>query len=290
MTHLGTLKSSKPQPPEPKIKINVGQVKETHVYPLNTSLRSNNGKYLTTIPEHTTITGFDIDKYNGWEWAEDRDASTNILTYLGNYISDNALKGKYGNTEPRNRLYEYATHLQDEIGLQRSGTILAQRYPTVVIDNLDKMTKSRSASSQELTNMSLTSAGIQEAASILQYFDGLVDPNGKADLEYIYGTHSTATSPDRSTRKSVQAVGDMLKQALDKIYNGEEIQSMALSDEMKNKISSELFKKYITTLEEEAEQDSILKEILKQYRIIESETDYISTATKLKDQKFNELN
>lgn len=292
MSHLSSLKSARSTSPEPKIKIKVGQVKETHAYPLNTSLRNNNEKYLATVAEHVgKMSKTDFGK-NYSDWVNARDASSNIYTYVGNYISDEALREKY-KSNTFYRFNEYVENLSATLGAERSGTILSKRYPQQIIDNLDNMTKSKSASSQELTNMAMTSAGLQEATAILQ----MVDKSADFDSEIITGTHSTATSPDQATRQSVKAVGDMLNDALDRIYNGTETKAMGLSEPERNKIASEMFSNYIETLDQNAEDNTALKEILKHYKACVNEPEFQSTATQTiqnetvrNSHKFNELN
>jgi hypothetical protein len=266
MSHLSSLKSAKSSSPEPKIRIKIGQVKETHAYPLNTSLRNNNGKYLATVAEHLASMPKKDFGNTYSDWVNARDASSNIYTYTGNYISDDALREKY-KSNTYQRLKEYAENLSDIMGTERSGTILSKRYPQPIIDNMDTMTKSKSASSQELTNMALTSAGIQEASAIIQMVDRYADPKNNFDTELLIGTHSTATSPDRATVESIKAVGDMLNDALDRMYNGTEINSMGLSEDSRNKIASEMFEGYIETLNEQANENTALKEILKHYKM-----------------------
>ena len=151
--------------------------------------------------------------------------------------------------------------------------------------------------------MSLTTAGIQEAQSLVSVFDKNKDDN--FDSTYIIGTHSTATSPDKAARQAVEVVGETLNQALEKIYNGDEVKSMALSDEMKNKISSGMFDAYVEKLKETSaiNENSILHKILDEYEVIKlSNNDHFSTTQDETLQthenldkyevvkKFNELN
>lgn len=297
MSHLGTLSSSKVKSsPEPKIKIKIGQVKETHAYPLNTSLRHKDDKYLSTVDEHLKSMSKNDFGTNYNDWSTSRDASVNQYTYVGNYISDDALKEKY-KSDTFYRLKEYVENLSNIFGTEKAGTILSKRHNGPMLDNISTTTKTLTGSSQELTQMALTSAGMQEATTLIQLIDQYADPNGEFDSEYITGTHSTATSPDKATVDSVKAVGQVLKDMVDKIYNSDELLSMAVSPEMQNKIASNLYENYISTLEEKSADNSALKEVLKQYRIVQNTTEFQSKATEdtnakneLRNFKFNELN
>lgn len=273
--HLDSLKSSKvTDSPKPKITINVGQAKDTQIYPLNASLKYKKEKgYYDTISHY--IKDSSIYNVNGMSGISN--ARDNTLKHTGNYISDDALKAKLTSNVIGDRLKDYDFNLQYYTGQTEAESILAKRLNRLMINNKREANYPRGYTPKELARMSLTTAGIQEVQSVLDWVD---NPDDDFDMGYIIGTHSTSTSPDKSTRAVVKAVGDTLNNALDKIYNGEELQSMAVSDEMKNKIASDMFDEYIKELKNStATSDGPMKEILKAYEVIKANSESSSDSS-----------
>lgn len=267
--HLDSLKSAKvTDSPRPKITINVGQAKDTQIYPLNASLKYTKGKgYYDTISHYIK----DSSIYNVYGMSGISNARDNDLKHTGNYISDDALKAKLTSNDIGDRLKDYDFNLQYYTGQTEAESILAKRLNRLMINNKKEANYPRGYTPKELARMSLTTAGIQEVQSVLDWVD---NPDDDFDMGYIIGTRSTSTSPDKSTRAAVKAVGDTLINALDKIYNGEELQSMVVSDEMKNKIASDMFDEYINELTNStATSDGPAKEILKLYKVIKANSD-----------------
>lgn len=265
--HLNSLKSAKvTDSPRPKITIKVGQAKDTQIYPLNASL-----KYINNKGYYNTITQYISDPSTYSEISQDSisslsEARNNKLKHTGNYISDDALKAKITATDLTGRIKDYDLNLQYYTGQTEAQSILAKRLNRIMINNKKDANYPRGYTPKELAQMSLATAGIQEVQSILDWTD---NPDDDFDMGYIIGTHSTSTSPDKSTRAAVKAVGETLISALDKIYNGEELQSMAVSKEMKNKIASDMFDEYIKTLNESsATSDGPMRDILEAYEVI----------------------
>lgn len=265
--HLNSLKSAKvTDSPRPKITITVGQAKDTQIYPLNASL-----KYINNKGYYDTITQYISDPSTYSEISQDSisslsEARNNKLKHTGNYISDDALKAKITATDLTGRIKDYDLNLQYYTGQTEAQSILAKRLNRIMINNKKDANYPRGYTPKELAQMSLATAGIQEVQSILDWTD---NPDDDFDMGYIIGTHSTSTSPDKSTRAAVKAVGETLISALDKIYNGEELQSMAVSKEMKNKIASDMFDEYIKTLKESsAASDGPMRDILEAYEVI----------------------
>lgn len=265
--HLNSLKSAKvTDSPRPKITIKVGQAKDTQIYPLNASL-----KYINNKGYYNTITQYISDPSTYSEISQDSisslsEARDNKLKHTGNYISDDALKAKITTTDLTGRIKDYDLNLQYYTGQTEAQSILAKRLNRIMINNKKDANYPRGYTPKELAQMSLATAGIQEVQSILDWTD---NPDDDFDMGYIIGTHSTSTSPDKSTRAAVKAVGETLISALDKIYNGEELQSMAVSKEMKNKIASDMFDEYIKNLKESsATSDGPLRDILEAYEVI----------------------
>jgi hypothetical protein len=117
---------------------------------------------------------------------------------------------------------------------------------------------------QSLASAGLTSALLNEGVSLARRLNA----NDK-----VVGTDSLALNQQDYIKKSIRAIGDALYEAADRIYNGEEIKSMAITEEMRNKISSDLFSKFIENLKLSAatDTDSTLHEILKNYEVLASE-------------------
>lgn len=263
MTHLDSLKSAKPEQPTPKITIKVGNARDTQVYPLNATLKISNDGYSKTVQQYLEKSSLpSVSEANIQKHRDD----PNGIMFMGNYLSDEALMGKYTNTAFDRRQNEYIDHLIDAFGRVKGETPMNKRMNQRMRNDSSKMSYPRGYIPQELAQMSLTATGIQEAQSII----GAFDKEGGVDLEYIIGTHSTATSPDKATRQAVYAIGETLNEALDKIYNGEEMKSMALSEEAKNKIASDMFEEYINNLyfSTATDENSILHKILEEYKVL----------------------
>ena len=261
MNHLNSLKSARvTESPTPKIKIKVGQANDTQIYPLNASL-----KYLDEDGYFKTVTRYKDkqSKANIGSMKDITDArnNPNVYMYAGNYISDDALRAKYVNTKMGERLDEYIEHLENATGRTKAETILNKRMNRFMRNDSSTMKYPRGHIPQNLATMSLIGSGIQEAQAITKW------ATDSETAEYIIGTHSTSTSPDRATVTAVRAVGETLQEALDRIYNGEELQSMALSEQMKNKVAKDMFDEYMNTMYmSTATQDSVLKQIISAYK------------------------
>lgn len=300
MSHIDSLKSYKPEQPAPKITIKVGNAKDVQVYPLNKSLKIVGDGYAKTINEYAPKDSSTSLTYSDLYGLRD---DANGFMYMGNYLVDDALTSKYKNSNVAGRVKEYSDTLQYYIGQTKAQTPMNKRMNKHMRNDISSMSYPRGYTPKELARMSLTTAGIQEAQSLVSVFDKNKDDN--FDSTYIIGTHSTATSPDKAARQAVEVVGETLNQALEKIYNGDEVKSMALSDEMKNKISSGMFDAYVEKLKETSaiNENSILHKILDEYEVIKlSNNDHFSTTQDETLQihenldkyevvkKFNELN
>ena len=311
MNHIGTLKSARvSDSPNPKITIKIGQATDTQIYPLNATLKyiDEDGYFKTVSTYKENQSKANINSIQDIVNARN---NPNVYMYAGNYISDDALRAKYSNTNMSKRLDEYIEHLENATGRVKAESILNKRMNRLMRDDSSTMKYPRGHIPQSLATMSLVSAGIQEVQAVTRWATD-------SDIaEYVIGTHSTCTSPDRATIKAIHAIGETLHEALDKIYNGEEIHSMALSDQMRNKVAKNMFDEYMSTMyTSTATQDSILKKIIQAYKeneqqdnniqitnnnhienVIKPKTDVYSTATqdnqlkeKLSNTKFNELN
>ena len=298
MSHIDNLKSSKPESPNPKITIKIGNAKDIQAYPLNTSLRLNStgDGYIKTITQ-TQSKLPDKPSYNDLYISRDNPSDR---MFIGNYISDTVLNDKYTQANIGLRQDEYVQNLGGVFGTVTGQTLQNKKMNRLMRNDSSTMKYPRGYIPQDLARISLTSAGIQEAQSVTRAFD----KEGGTDLEYIIGTHSTATSPDKATIQAIKAIGDTLNEALDKIYNGDEMKSMAVSEEMKNKIASDMFDEYMKTQDNSTatNKNIILHKIIEQYDAIKNDDNVsISRATDkntnehkqletYKTEKFNELN
>ena len=272
--HLDSLKAYKvTESPKPKIVINVGQAKDTQIYPLNASLKYIEKKgYFNTIKDYISDTStYDEIKGSSISANDINNARNNSLKYTGNYISDDALKATIKSNNLQQRIKDYDFNLQYYTGQTEAESILAKRLNRLMINDRNSTNYPRGYTPKELARMSLTTAGIQEVQSVLNWTD---NPDDNFDMEWIIGTHSTGTSPDKATRDAIIAVGQTLNTALDKIYNGEEIKSMVVSEEMRNKIATDMFNEYIKGLKDStATSDGPLKAILDAYEVIKKQED-----------------
>ena len=85
----------------------------------------------------------------------------------------------------------------------------------------------------------------------------------------------SASFPNIHNIDKIHALKDMLNAALEKIYKGGEIQSMAVSDQMKAKIAEDMFDEFLKDLEmSKATNNETLKRFLSVYRTLQEEDKY----------------
>ena len=237
--HLDSLKAYKvTESPKPKIIINVGQAKDIQIYPLNASLKYIEKKgYFNTIKDYISDKStYDEIKGSSISPNDINNARNNSLKYTGNYISDDALKATIKSNNLQQRIKDYDFNLQYYTGQTEAESILAKRLNRLMINDRSSTNYPRGYTPKELARMSLTTAGIQEVQSVLGWVD---NPDDNFDMEWIIGTHSTSTSPDKSTRESIKAIGETLKGKVDVTYVGENNNSIATHDKSsKEKLSS----------------------------------------------------
>ena len=262
--HISSLKSSnnETQSPKPTIKIKVGQVKETQSFPLNTTLRKNqNGKY-------DKITANDSNYYNDIDeklGKTDTMIGINNLRsgtamVIGNYIDDETLNRKYVNDEIGKRLQDYLRHLreasiEDKIK-NRKHEQFQQKY--------DRMNYVPDNTSQSAASSGLFATVMNEVTSIASHAGALGS------------TYSAATNPSNEEKTALKAIGEILNAAVDRIYNGPEMKSMAaqgVSETDRAKIANNSFEAFIRELETStATSDNyLMKEVLKNYRVVQNE-------------------
>ena len=278
MSHLDSLQSAKTSSPEPKITIKVGQVTETHSYPLNASLRSDSstGRY-KSVPSQHKYDATDIESV-----YKNRD-SKGSLGYIGNFISDDALKTTSSKNELHQRLEDYNNELSyyvsNSSNTPETSINYKARYRKTSDDVTDiDMVKSRNATPDSLARASLMSAGMQEAMAIASGIGKWTDPEV---MSYIIGTHSTATSPDKTTRETIEAIGETLNGALDRIYEG--VNSMALSPKKKNELAQKLFDDYLAAIYK-LDGNGNVTNIIEGYRSMASQKDPNSTEKEILSQ------
>ena len=276
MDHVNSLKSSTKESPNPKIVIKVGNAKDIQVYPLNASLKiTESDGYAKTIDDYRKNTSF--ENVRGFASMHQSRKDPNGYMFAGNYIVDDALTAKYIEELYIMRQNEYLDNLMYATGHVKGETIANKRMNYLMRNDSSTMKYPRGYIPQDLAKMSLTTAGIQEAQS----FIGAFDKKGGTDLGYIIGTHSTATAPDKATRQAVEIVGDTLLEALDKFYNGPEITSTGLPDEVRNDIAYRNFAKYMDNLHKSyaLSKDSITCKIIDEYNKIISNAQFTTDSS-----------
>ena len=139
--------------------------------------------------------------------------------------------------------------------------------PGININNNDRMNYIPGTSSQSAAKSSLFAAAMNEAVSIATHI-GVSDD--------IVGTKSLATNPQNEQVSAMRSIGEMMNAAVERIYNGPEMKSMAaqgVSDEKRAKIANNSFDAFIRQLEESTatSEDYNMRTFLKNYRVIQNE-------------------
>ena len=295
LSHIGTLSSSRHGSDEvkPKIKIKIGQVKETQAYPLNVSLTgSDEYGYAKTIQTHmndhqipsniSISTPNDIYELRGRYNPVTKEYEPGNLTFAGEFISDNVLTKRYASEDMGERLSQNLSMMSNELGKTKAQTISERRFSSPkIIDDAQKMQYKPDDLPQTAASIGLFAAGMNEAVSIA--YKAGVDSN-------IVGTRSLATDQTRSVRQSLEAIRDSMNAAIDRIYNGQEMKSMAVNgvpDSVRANLANGAFNAFLDNLElSSATQNPIMQSFIRNYRKIEN-TEYISKAT---GTKFSSIN
>ena len=152
--------------------------------------------------------------------------------------------------------------------------ISRRRLGPKMVDGLEEMNYSKEGSSQMAAIASLTASLLNEANDIASR----AGSKGK-----WFNTNSLALNQEDYIIDGMSAIGETLQDAADKIYNGAELKSLALTDYMRAQVANRLFSEYIDRLEAEAEEGSTLERVLKSYRMVSLEDMPRSTATSKKE-------
>ena len=270
LSHISELSSSHDgnTPPAPKIKIKVGQVREKQSYPLNATLKTGDDGYVKTILEYMDTYGnTDSVLSNIKSFNDIFNARDNNIGYAGNYLNDDALNKRYAHPKFEDRQADYISNLISSVGITKGETLGVKRMPGINIDNNDRMNYIPGTSSQSAAKSSLFAAAMNEAVSIATHI-GVSDD--------IVGTKSLATNPQNEQVSAMRSIGEMMNAAVERIYNGPEMKSMAaqgVSDEKRAKIANNSFDAFIRQLEESTatSEDYNMRTFLKNYRVIQNE-------------------
>lgn len=270
LSHISELSSSHDgnTPPTPKIKIKVGQVREKQSYPLNATLKTGDDGYVKTILEYMDADGkTDSVLSNIKSFNDIFNARDNNIGYAGNYLNDDALNKRYAHPKFEDRQADYISNLISSVGITKGETLGVKRMPGINIDNNDRMNYIPGTSSQSAAKSSLFAAAMNEAVSIATHI-GVSDD--------IVGTKSLATNPQNEQVSAMRSIGEMMNAAVERIYNGPEMKSMAaqgVSDEKRAKIANNSFDAFIRQLEESTatSEDYNMRTFLKNYRVIQNE-------------------
>ena len=270
LSHISNLSSSNSDTssPKPKIKIKVGQVREKQSYPLNYTLKTGDMGYVKTILDHMDADGGtdsflqNISKYGALFNARD-----GKIVYLGNFLNDDALNKRYTHTQLGERQVDYLDNLSHSVGQSKANTVSVKRLPSEIINNGDRMNYIPGNSSQSAAAEGLFATAMNEAVSIATHA-------GVSDR--IIGTKSLATNPQKEQVSAMRSIGEMMNAAVERIYNGPEMKSMAaqgVSDEQRAKIANNSFEAFVRSLEQSTatSEDYNMKEFLKNYRIMQNE-------------------
>ena len=270
LSHISELNSSNKDAssPKPKIKIKIGQVREKQSYPLNATLKTGDTGYVKTILDHMDIDGGTESLLsNISSFGELYDARDNNVGYMGNYLNDDTLNKRYTNTKLGQRQVDYLDHLSNSVGQSKANTISVKRLPNDVINNGNRMNYIPGSSSQNAAKSGLFATAMNDAVSIATH-SGVNDS--------IVGSKSLATNPQKEQISAMQSIGEMMNAAVERIYNGPEMKSMAaqgVSDEKRAMIANNSFEAFVRQLEDSTatSEDYNMREFLKNYRIIQNQ-------------------
>ena len=270
LSHISELKSSNKDTssPKPKIKIKVGQVREKQSYPLNATLQAGANGYMKTIIDRLDIDSqlegnlINVDSFGSLFKAREEKGA-----FLGNFLNDDALNKKYVQTALGPRQVDYLHNLKENVGQTKADTISVKRLTNEVINNGDRMNYIPGSSSQSAAKIGLFTAAMNEAVSIATHA-------GVSDT--IIGTKSLATNPQKEQVSAMQSIGEMMNAAVERIYNGPEMKSMAaqgVSDEKRAMIANNSFEAFLRNIEKSTatSEDYNMREFLKNYHVIKNQ-------------------
>lgn len=270
LSHISELKSSNKDTssPKPKIKIKVGQVREKQSYPLNATLQAGENGYMKTIIDRLDIDSqlegnlINVDSFGSLFKAREEKGA-----FLGNFLNDDALNKKYVQTALGPRQVDYLHNLKENVGQAKADTISVKRLTNEVINNGDRMNYMPGSSSQSAAKIGLFTAAMNEAVSIATHA-------GVSDT--IIGTKSLATNPQKEQVSAMRSIGEMMNAAVERIYNGPEMKSMAaqgVSDEKRAMIANNSFEAFLRNIEESTatSEDYNMREFLKNYHVIKNQ-------------------
>ena len=270
LSHISELKSSNKDTssPKPKSKIKVGQVREKQSYPLNATLQAGENGYMKTIIERLDIDSqlegnlINVDSFGSLFKAREEKGA-----FLGNFLNDDALNKKYVQTALGPRQVDYLHNLKENVGQAKADTISVKRLTNEVINNGDRMNYIPGSSSQSAAKIGLFTAAMNEAVSIATHA-------GVSDT--IIGTKSLATNPQKEQVSAMKSIGEMMNAAVERIYNGPEMKSMAaqgVSDEKRAMIANNSFEAFLRNIEESTatSKDYNMREFLKNYHVIKNQ-------------------
>lgn len=270
LSHIADLSSSNhdTSSPKPKIKIKVGQVREKQSYPLNATLKAGKNGYMKTVIDRIDEDGqLEGTLININDFGPLFQARNGKAAFMGNFLNDDALNKKYFHKRLGDRQSDYLYNLSENVGQSKANTISVRRLPDNLENDMDKMSYIPENSSQGAAQAGLFSTVMNEAVSIASHAGVGSD---------IIGTKSLATNPQKEQVEAMEAIGEMMNAAVERIYNGPEMKSMAaqgVSDSQRAAIANNSFAAFIDELELSAatSDDYYMKEFLRNYRVIKNE-------------------
>ena len=243
----------------PKIKIKVGQVKEKQAYTLNRFLKKGATGY-KKISEASDVPKASFEKTGAF-----RDAKEETIGYFADFISDDIFNKTYKDSKIDKRVKEgYIENVKNEMMRGEANTLGVKRLPKTMIDEHDKMSYTPGRQSQSAAKAGLFATIMNEAVAI-----GTSSGIGSN----IVGTQSKATDPDTQNIHSMEAIGIAMNAAVERIYGGPEMTSMAVqgvSDQQRASIANKLFSDYIDSLDRSTDPNSNLGRFIRNYRMFES--------------------
>jgi len=256
MEHINSLSSSNKEASKAKLAIKVGNVREKHAFPLNSTLIPNTNGYAITpkdqqkLNRKSKLTGNDADPKAVYEQRRD----PNGMLYAGNYVYDEVLNSRNKDENFNRQIENFLDNQIYSVGQGGSMSVTMKRMDPVMRKAYDTMEYNPSSIPQTNAATSLVISALNEARALA-------------------GDKSTALNPNNTQKQAIQAVGDALHEAAERIYNNPDLRSLALSEDERNRIAASQFTDFLDRVyQSTATEDDALRQIIEQYRVIQDES------------------
>ena len=195
------------------------------------------------------------------------DVRNGKYAHLGNFINDDVFNKQYLTSGFASRQRELHDNIKVSTGLTGCMELTEKRFNNQMLGNMDGMNYDPTSMPQSTAMASLFSASMNEHLALA---------GALGVTESVTGTKSTATSPSKNQADAVRAIGSIMNSALERIYDGPEMKSMAaqgVSVEQRAKIANNTFNAFINELEQSmaTSENNPMREFLRNFRIAQNE-------------------